>query len=70
MSDSEKAINSATRKYFEDGCLCLGNGIFDKAGEDVSDSDAARFYENNCVCSRNYKHLEVLSNSRNQGRVR
>ena len=47
------------RAYFEDGCLCIINKEMDKQPESVSDDDAATYYENNCTCSRNYKHLEV-----------
>jgi hypothetical protein len=47
-----------TRKYFEDGCLCIKNGKIDKQAVSVADDDAANYYEASCKCSRNYKHLE------------
>jgi len=46
------------REYFEKGCPCLIKGSMAKQGDKVDANTAAIFYEENCTCSRNYKHLE------------
>ncbi|MDN2484019.1 hypothetical protein [Vibrio agarivorans] len=43
------------RKYFEDGCLCLQEGLIEKKGSDISNISAVIYYESACKCSRNYK---------------
>jgi hypothetical protein len=54
MSENSKS----TREYFEKGCLCIAEGNISKKPASVDDNEAATYYENNCKCSRNYKHLE------------
>tara|TARA_R110000851_G_scaffold164922_1_gene309343 strand:- start:49 stop:261 length:213 start_codon:yes stop_codon:yes gene_type:complete len=46
------------RKYFEDGCLCIRDGIIDLKPIDISDKYAAKYYTYKCNCSRHWKHLE------------
>lgn len=49
------------RDYFEDGCSCLIiDKLFDKVGEEYSDLVATQFYEDNCVCSRNYADKTIM----------
>lgn len=43
------------REYFENGCACLlRDKLFDKVGEECTDKAAVMYYEQSCVCSRNY----------------
>lgn len=41
------------REYFEDGCLCIKNGIIEKKDSTaVPDETAYNYYNTNCKCSR------------------
>ena len=59
MTHTEQERIRFTRQYFEDGCLCLLRGAIDKAGLEMSDRDAVRYYSSNCQCSRNYGQDEA-----------
>jgi len=52
------------REYFEDGCICLNGWPKDKTPKtleacppDMPDTEAIKFYEQNCKCTRNYINL-------------
>ncbi len=46
-----------TREYFERGCRCINvTKSVEILGEDVDDKHAVQFYEEACICSRNYKN--------------
>lgn len=53
-----KRLN-ANRNYFEVGCLCIKVGELKQLPKSTDDGDAVEYYEDNCKCSRNYKHLET-----------
>lgn len=40
------------REYFEDGCLCILNGLIEKSPSDVPNNVAFHHYMENCKCSR------------------
>lgn len=44
----------ALRGYFEEGCLCVRDGLIDARND--SDEKAATFYMRWCVCSRHPEH--------------
>lgn len=48
------------REYFESGCICILSGNIPKLSSDFDNWEAVEFYEKNCNCSRNYKHLEEV----------
>ena len=58
MTDTSKDNRRMAREYFESGCLCLLKGSIQKQDEAIDSDTAAAYYERNCTCSRNYKHLE------------
>src|SRR5690554_5926266 len=55
---TEKERVSVNRAYFEDGCLCIHDGLIQKLAQSVSDRWAVEYYELACRCTRNYKGLE------------
>jgi hypothetical protein len=48
------------REYFEVGCLCILDGKVERLEAEVNNWKAVEYYEDNCTCSRNYRHLERL----------
>ncbi len=53
-----KTAIPANREYFEKGCLCIRDGVIEKQPPEIKDFDVVYYYEQNCICSRNYVHLE------------
>lgn len=43
--------------YFEDACECILSGVL-TIPSGCEGWDKVRYYEDNCTCTRNYKHLE------------
>ncbi len=57
MGHTDEDRIKMAKDYFETGCLCILNGDLKKHG---GGQEAVEFYEANCKCSRNYKHLEGM----------
>lgn len=44
-----------SREYFEEGCACIHTEkTLQPCPASMADSEAVAFYEQHCVCSRNY----------------
>lgn len=61
LKASDKYLNArSTRKYFENGCLCI---LENKIKLQITDDDqlAADYYWSNCKCSRHPKSASRVS---------